>query len=662
MSAGLSVVIPVWNGQRLLAQNLPSIKEALKRVSVAWELLVVDDGSTDAVDQYLAEVHPDVRLIRNQRNRGFSAAVHDGINAAKYDVLYLLNSDVQLEPDALSVLLAHFNDPQVFAVASLDAEIKPFSIPAFTNRMGLLGVSYVPAAPLSAPTTILFATGGHSAYRASLLREIGYDPLFAPAYWEDIDCCTRAHSRGFKILLEPRSRVHHQPGSTIRRWRSPNTVEGYRAGHRWLFSLRHSPNIGLASLGALLFAHPKGFGQALWVTLARAWRIRRRAEASAPVLKRFSRARIKKEHGQPWKVAYVAGVSDIIGGGEESLLTLLAALDGKSIQPVLITPAEGSLVQRAKALGIPVEPLLLPSSFRGLFDGTLIRLSRWLSRQDVDVVHINTSGRSLLLFGMAARFLGIPVVWHARVANPEPFTDWLGASAASKIIATSRYVSSRFKSRAVLGKIVQIPNPVDLERFTPGHSASDWRKAQHLPLGKTLVGVFGRFDAWKRFDLALESLRRTEAVTSLHLVFVGDGPKRRELELLCKRLGLTESVSFAGWQTQPERAMAAVDIVLHPTPTEHFGRIFIEAMASGKPVIASESGAAAEVVSHGNTGILVRPDDPSAFASALTKLSADPGYRLKIGQAGRRQAESVFDSRRIAERVTKLYEELLIQR
>ena len=388
--------------------------------------------------------------------------------------------------------------------------------------------------------------------------------------------------------------------------------------------------------------------------------IKRDPKKSVSVLKRHSLPAVKRSHGHPWTVAYLSFYGDIAGGGEISLLHLLQALDPHRVRPILLCPKEGELSRRCRDSGAEVHFLPFPHTLWGILNGTVVRLARWMSNEGVDVVHVNTAGRMLFLSGLAARFLGIPVVWHARIAEREPLADRLGAKMVARIVATSQFVASRFQWGKAQDKVVCIPNPVDLSRFHPGRDGKEWRKQNGLPIQSILVGIFGRLDAWKRFDLALRAASLAGAQhESLHFLLVGRGPERRSLERLARDLDLKKSLSFLDWQDDLTQAMSAIDILLHPTPGEHFGRVYIEAMACGKPVVAADSGGAKEIVLSEQTGILVPPKDPGALAEALVRLAGNETLCQGMGRAGRRRAETLFAAGQVAGLVADLYDEIL---
>jgi glycosyltransferase involved in cell wall biosynthesis len=603
-----------------------------------------------------------VRVIRHIKNRGFNQAVRTAAASAKQGIFYMLNSDVSVEPEAFQALVSHFENPDIFAVASLDVERMPSCVPAFTDHSGLLGIGYLAIQPPLEAVSIAFATGGHAAYHAGRFRQLGgFDTLFDPIYWEDVDICTRARARGWRVLLEPKSRVRHSPGGTMSRRRPSSVIEGYRAAHRWLYTLRHSQHLGPLSVLMLAATHPKSWPAALMKGCRRALAIHRCARSSAAALASERMPVVKHRHKQPWTVAFFSATGDIVGGGELSLLTLLGSLDRTRLRPVLVCPSEGELTRRARQMGIDVHCIKVSPSLRGVFDGTVPRLARWMRDQGVDLVHANSAGRLVLLPGLAARLLGIPVVWHVRISSGEPFQDRLQAAVCSQLIATSNFVASRFNPALRRKKLCVIANSVDLEQFRPGLPDAQLRASLGIPSDRLCVGVFGRMDSWKRFDLAIRAVALARKMDDrIHLVLAGDGPERGSLERLAQELGLGSTVSFIGWQADAAIAMQAVDIVLHPTPGEHFGRVFIEAMAAGKPLIAAASGAAPELIQDGQTGLLVPANDAGAIADALVRLSRDAQLRFEMGLRARRHAEERFSAEKSAQSVQAVYEQLLL--
>jgi GT2 family glycosyltransferase len=249
---GASLVVPNWNGRELLRANVPSLLAAAERAGDA-EVVVVDDGSTDDSVDVLAREFPRVRVVRHSVNQGFGPACKTGAEAAQKRIVILLNSDVEVEPDFVAPLLAPFEqDPSVFAVAPLildrEGKVAKVSVNLPYLRRGELRWEGVPPEKLTAlaasgarPLASLFPLGGAVALdRARFLELGGFDPLYHPFYYEDIDLGLCAWRRGWKCLVEPRSRVRHDEGGTITKHFKRFKVKVAKRRHRLLMTWKHA--------------------------------------------------------------------------------------------------------------------------------------------------------------------------------------------------------------------------------------------------------------------------------------------------------------------------------------------------------------------------------------------------------------------------------------
>lgn len=223
----VSIVIPTWNGRHLLERFLPSVLAAADRYretsGAEVEILVVDDGGTDDTAFWLARAYPRrVELLIKRRNEGFAHACNTGFEHAKHDVVFLLNNDVEVDPEAIAPLVRHFEEPDVFAVASLTTNLETGvasgvgKIGSFSRGFLRVHESYMPAKPGAEGLISIFASGGAAAFSREKLRRLGgFDTLYAPFYWEDVELSYRAWKRGWRVLFEPESRVRHKVSSTI---------------------------------------------------------------------------------------------------------------------------------------------------------------------------------------------------------------------------------------------------------------------------------------------------------------------------------------------------------------------------------------------------------------------------------------------------------------
>ena len=229
----VSVVIPNWNGRELLSQFLPSVIAAVDNYRVQYgsevELLIVDDASTDGSQSWLAinyGQHPLLRVIELQQNMGFLRAVNKGFAEARYPIVFLLNNDVRVEPDALAPLVSHFDKDQLFAVSSKAYRLGTDFLDG-AGKLGLfkrgfwrvfLNYDILPTRlpKDTQPLYSFFGSGAYTAYDASKLSALGgFCELLAPIYWEDVEICYRAWKRGWTVEYEPNSVVHHLSSATM---------------------------------------------------------------------------------------------------------------------------------------------------------------------------------------------------------------------------------------------------------------------------------------------------------------------------------------------------------------------------------------------------------------------------------------------------------------
>jgi GT2 family glycosyltransferase len=213
----LSVVIPSYNGCHLLKKNLPAVIAACPQA----EIIVVDDASSDDSVKFLKTNYPQVKIVKNKTNQRFAISCNRGVRAAKGDIIILLNSDVVPKKHFLKPLIRHFSDPQVFAVGCLEIQIVNGKREISGKnkcqfKRGFLIHSTAKIITLKKTTENCWASGGSMALdRRKYLKLGGMDPLYKPAYWEDIDLSWRAREQhGWQVLFEPKSQVYHNHETT----------------------------------------------------------------------------------------------------------------------------------------------------------------------------------------------------------------------------------------------------------------------------------------------------------------------------------------------------------------------------------------------------------------------------------------------------------------
>lgn len=278
MSRAVSIVIPSWNGAELLRRFLPSVLAAASRYCAAAgapvEILAVDDGSTDDSINYLREqqfVESEAkefraaaesgnqwpvarRLIRAEVNSGFSATANRGVAAAGYPLVFLINNDVELSEDCIAPLAEHFDDPNVFAVhcrvidSRTGEECGVGQMGGFARGFLRVHASWMPrpgSESHSRTNYSIFASGGSAMFDREKWQALGgFEPLLAPAYWEDVELSYRAWKRGYIVCYEPRSVVRHAVSSTMGRM-DQRKIRRMRQRNRLIYHWIHLQDAGL---------------------------------------------------------------------------------------------------------------------------------------------------------------------------------------------------------------------------------------------------------------------------------------------------------------------------------------------------------------------------------------------------------------------------------
>ncbi len=217
-----TIIIPNWNGRELLEQCLPSVVEAVKSDGEGHEIIVVDNHSSDDSVPFLKANYPEVKVLELDSNRGFAGGCNAGVAESQTEIIVFLNNDMIVDQGFLRPLLDGFNDETVFAVSSQihfwDVEKRREETGQTRGflKLGFLQVVHDEPGDADQGRPVLYAGGGSSAFdRNKFLALGGFDELFQPFYWEDTDISYRAWKRGWKVLYEPRSVVHHKHRGTI---------------------------------------------------------------------------------------------------------------------------------------------------------------------------------------------------------------------------------------------------------------------------------------------------------------------------------------------------------------------------------------------------------------------------------------------------------------
>jgi GT2 family glycosyltransferase len=248
----VSVIIPNYNGRQLLKEYLPYALEAIKNAGTIYEIIIVDDCSTDNSVEMIRTDFPWARLIINPQNRGFSHACNQGIDAAQYELIFLLNSDVKLSPDYFEHQWKYFSQPDTFGVMGRIIDMEGDHIqdaarmPKFNGLKLKTGYFYYTDNADDRLYT-MYLSGANALIDATKLKEIGgFDEIFSPFYSEDMELSIRAWRLNWKCYYEHKAICRHQLSATTKNYKTPQWVKRVYFRNRFYFHAIHFN--GLASI------------------------------------------------------------------------------------------------------------------------------------------------------------------------------------------------------------------------------------------------------------------------------------------------------------------------------------------------------------------------------------------------------------------------------
>jgi glycosyltransferase involved in cell wall biosynthesis len=371
-----------------------------------------------------------------------------------------------------------------------------------------------------------------------------------------------------------------------------------------------------------------------------------------------------------------------IGGPAIHVSLLSAGLNHGRFHTTLVAGSigehEGDMSYLAASYG--VQPVFLPELGREIGwkndARALKQLMRLMRREKPDIVHTHTA-KAGTLGRLAAMAAGVPVKVHT--FHGHVFHGYFSPRQTRVFLAIERFLARRTDCIITLSerqaheiadvyqvapreKLKVIPLGFDLDGFLSAEQYRGQLRAElGLPSDALIVTIVGRLVPVKNHRLFFEMARRVAAeLPQTHFVVVGDGELRPALEE--EAASLRDRAHFLGWRRDLPVIYADSDVVVLTSVNEGTPVALIEAMASGKSVVATRVGGVPDIVRDGETGIVVEPHNADALTAAVQELLRDPVTRERFGMAGRPSVRERFDKRRLIEDVTRLYDELLARR
>jgi glycosyltransferase involved in cell wall biosynthesis len=343
------------------------------------------------------------------------------------------------------------------------------------------------------------------------------------------------------------------------------------------------------------------------------------------------------------------------GGGETQVLGLLTHLAARGHYNDLLAHPGGVLFARCQSLNIRTRPIVMRND---LDVRCIAGLRRLISEMNYDIVHLHTKRAHTLALWFPRRHGRPKYVVTRRMDYPEArnwYTHILYNRRVDGVVAISQTVANVLIGAGVDKERIQIISsgidPLVFENIDAQTADSD---------NTTVVGCLAGLEERKGHQFLLEAgaLLKADGL-KIHYRIAGDGPRRAQLEKDVARLRLSDDVIFLGFITNTTEFLAGIDVLVMPSLYEGLGVAALEAMAAGKPIVATRVGGLAESVLDGLTGLLVPPRDAPALAGAIAKLARSRSLARSLGNRGRERVRQHFSLENMALQNESYYYQLL---
>lgn len=364
----------------------------------------------------------------------------------------------------------------------------------------------------------------------------------------------------------------------------------------------------------------------------------------------------------PLRVMFVI-TSMPVGGMETLLVNLIRRMDRSRFEPELCCLKALGPLGEVLAREIPVHTGLISNKYDF---GVWGRLTRLLHDRQIDaVIGVGTGGDKMFWSRLAGWRARLPVILSAlhstglpdRVEWPnrllEPITDaFIGVAEAH-----GKYLTRCEGCPAE--KVRVIPNGVDVERFSPTPADPKLRVELGLPANAPLAGILAALRPEKNHELFLRTVAKIHAdIPEARFLIIGDGPLRPQLAALAKNLEIDSAVHFLGTRSDIPDLLNLLDVLVLSSHMEANPVSILEALACGKPVVATRVGSIPESVHDGVHGYLVEPDDARQMAARVHYLLRHPETARRLGQAGREHVVANWSLARMVEGYQNLIGEI----
>ncbi len=678
-----SVLIAVYNAADVIGE---AIESALQQTLPPFEVVVCDDGSTDGLDTALEPYRDRIVLLRKEHG-GEGSAKNAAAAAASGEFVVILDADDIFLPTRLEALAE-------LAVARPDLDI-------LTTDAYLTVDGQVVRRCYEAGWTFPIREQRREILRRNFifgLAAVRRDLLVADGGFDEEILWTTDWDRWLRLVLQgSRAGAVAEPLALYRLRETSLSAQRDDLARGKIATLEkarvnaalrgderivvdkalggYSRELALAELRQSLARREPGVRlRALGLARQPGLALRQRASTAAAALApgmvgrrersraerfwtgaggiRVDRREAARGGRRRLRVAMYTDAIEI-GGAERSLANLV-----------------GALTPRIEVSVLGVRQAVVDEIAAGRADARTVVLPFVTSRRDVravwahlralialrpDVFHANliSPWSSLMATFLALALPRVRVVAVEQLPSP-PMTEEQRRLKRLVSRRLSAHIAVSERSAREIEDIVGLPSG-SVRTIYNGVPDSDLPSRRAPSEATPVVGALGRLEPQKGFDVLIRALQRLPEATA---VVAGDGGERGSLEELAASLGVGGRLRFAGWSDDPTGFLQTIDVLVLPSRFEGFPLAVVEAMLAELPVVASDVGGVREAVLHGQTGILVPPDDTEALAGALEHLLADPQLRRAMGMRGRTLALERYTATAMAQSFESLYYEI----
>jgi glycosyltransferase involved in cell wall biosynthesis/GT2 family glycosyltransferase len=698
----VSLIIPTLRRPEHLARCLASLVPQTKPANEILVGIRADDHSNDEVLRTYRDRLP-VRAVE-AKGVGVVGSMNSCLREASGDYVGLLDDDIELPPNWIERMVGHIRSkPDVYAAGGRDLlqdhpEMRRNEpVTQDVGRFywfGRITGNHHRGGGKARKVDIL--RGSNFLLRGDFLREVGFEADLrgkgAQVNWE-LALALQARQRGARFIYDPQVEVIHHVGprfdsDSIHRggFDFAGTVD--IAYNETLVLLKHGRGrfrvtanlwqllVGSAVCPGLLHVFRQLLSNRSHLPSRVVATVRGRLEAAKFCLGRREKASVSKSARQPStyplssqaiRLAIVMPSAHPHGGAEEALVHLLRNQAAAQLSAVLvILLEEGELKEVFKSTGAAVE--VVPSGrLREPWKqvAAVLKIRKLLKRDRMDAV-LGWMTKAHIYGGPAARLAGVSPIYFQMGVPDNGAVDRLSRMVPAVGGLACSDFAAREQQACVRHRVLGVALAADVSRFSEAakHSPADTRRRLGLDPDRPLVGIVGRLQRWKGMHVYVEAMSIVlKEVPNCQGVIVGG---RHHLEpdyadWLTQRLqalGVSKQVPMVGVQRNVPEWMQAMDVVVHASEREPFGIVVVEAMALGKPVVATRPGGPEEIITDGSDGQLVTWNKPEELAEAILKFLRDPEWARSVGQRAK-QRSAEYTMEKYAQRVGNALRKLL---